>query len=140
MHLIHGVFKKLIDVWTKPLISNGSCRFKSQKAKPIVSKRKWSQFNRNLVSQKLPQMFHRTMRSIEQHGAYYKAIEAYLFVTTMYPLLKRVLPTRYYSHHMLLVTGLKAILRRSISMEQLDQAIVRSNQVCVGVSITIWQA
>ena len=109
MHLVHGLHKKLIELWS---------------SKSLISSKKWQQFDRIYTRQKIHSVFKRPIRSIVEDGSYYKCSEALMFVLYLSPILKSYLPKEYFDHHMILVDSLNHLFDERITTESLQKVCV----------------
>ena len=109
MHMLSGIFKSLIKLWTK----SGS--------KGKISSQKWNAFNNILPKQKILSQFKRRVRSLNDYK-YWKAHEILIFFLYLTPLMAPYMEKKYYDHLQLLTKSLRSLFSNCISKHDLQVA------------------
>ncbi len=115
MHLLMGVFRLLVKLWTKS-------KYHKFEGRVVLSQERWESFDRLLLVQKIPNIFHRNVRSMVNHHKYWKASECLVFLLYTSRLMRSCFPqgSPHFSHHMTLVTSLYDVLRVGQTVKELD--------------------
>jgi hypothetical protein len=113
IHLIEGLYKSFIKLWTKgKYSSNGT---------PLTSSSTWQEYDRLLQKQKLTSSFGRPVRSIVTEGKYYKTCEILIWFLYLYPCLKGFVPNKNYNRFSIFCESLYELLSPRLTWKRIDE-------------------
>lgn len=113
MHLLEGLYKSFIKLWTK--------RKYSPTGSPLISSSSWQEYDQLLQKQKITNLFGRPVRSIATEGKYYKASEILIWFLYFYPCLKGFIPDKNYSHFSIFCESLYELLSPRLPWKRVDE-------------------
>lgn len=112
MHQMHGIFKTLTSLWSKPKFKTYAIHLKA-----FI----WDKFCQDYAKQRNVSVFKRPFRSLKEHSSHFKAMEALQFLLYSYPLLQSVLRPVYFKHHMILINVLTRLFSGPLQWKELDK-------------------
>lgn len=113
MHLMEGLFRTMMHVWIKPKYS--------KTGRALVQKREWLEWEDTyLLSQGIPEVFSRNLRSIYNNWKFFKASECMVFFLYSCKMLDKLLDLEYYRNLMLLSDVLYSIMKPGLTQAELN--------------------